>query len=445
MRLRHLLAGALLVGLATACDDVLETEPFDRVSADRAIVDLATAQAAVNGAYGALASTSYYGLDLQLLGDLPSDNGRWAGTYQFLGEIVGNRIDANNSEIAAMWQAIYRQVDRDNIVLQRIPTVAGIPEATKNAMLGEAHFLRALSFHNLVKLWGAVPTPLAPVTTADEATSYTRTAVPAVYTQILADLDRAAQLIPASATNTRRATRMAVHAIRARVQLYQGNWQAALDAANTVLAGRDTLTVPYADLFTATGTNTSEDIFRVAFNAAQANSLGYYWLWAGRHEAEPSANLNASYEAGDLRKAATIANRPNSSTRLQGIKYPTTAGTEHPHVIRLAEVVLIKAEALARLGRLEEAVAQYNKVRVRAGLRRHALGTDVRTQAEVITAITRERRSELALEGDRWPDLVRQGLAVSVKGLTDRPGQALFPIPFRDASISPGLTQNPGY
>ena len=458
MRLRQHIAAALVVAAAAVagCDNVLDTEPYDRVSAEEAVTDLATAQAALNGAYGALASGSYYGLDLQLLGDLPSDNGRWAGTFQFLNEIVNNRIVADNAEVTAMWTAIYRQVDRDNVVIQQVPQIASIPEATRNQIVGEAHLLRALAFHNLVKFWGAVPTPTTPVTVAADAAAYTRTPVAGVYTQILADLDRAAQLIPANATNTRRATRTAATALRARVLFYRasvaGNanpnadYQGALDAANTVLtAMRDTLTVPYADLFSATGANTSEDIFRVAFTAAQSNSLGFYWLWVGRHEAEPSANLNAAYEAGDLRKPVTVQPRPNSTTRLQGTKYPTTAGTEHPHVIRLAELVLIKAEALARLGRLEEAVAEYNKVRVRAGLRRHALGTDVRTQGDVIAAITRERRLELALEGDRWPDLVRQGLAVSVKGLTDRPYQALFPIPLRETRTSPGLTQNPGY
>jgi hypothetical protein len=336
-----------------------------------------------------------------------------------------------------------------------VPLVADLADASKNAMLGDAYFLRGLTYHNLVKFWGAVPTPTAPVASAADAAAYTRTPVDGVYAQILSDLDKAATLLPATATDTRRATRTAVMAIRARVLFYKGSQatnasaatdlQAALDAANSVLAGRDTLVVPYASLFTATGTNTSEDIFRVPFTAAQSNSLGNYWLFAGRHEAEPSSNLNAAYEAGDLRKANTVTNRSSTSSRLQGVKYPLVAGTDHPHVIRLAELVLIKAEVLARQNKLAAAVDEYNKVRVRAGLRKHVLGTDVTTQADVIAAITKERRIELALEGDRWPDLVRQGLAVTVRNLADRPGQALFPIPLRDMATSPLLVQNPGY
>jgi hypothetical protein len=457
MRFRNLTAAAIVATgalAASACDKVLETEPQTQVLADQVIVDAPTAQAALNGAYDGLQSGSYYGLDLFLLGDLPSDNGRWAGTYQFLNEIVGNRITADNPEVTAFWGALYREVDRDNVILKFVPTLTNTPDATKNDIMGQAYFLRALTFHNLVKFWGAVPTPTAPVVTAADAAAFARTPVDQVYAQIIADLDKAATLLGTS-SDTRRATKMAVAAIRSRALLYKGSLpsngsaaadlQGALDAANVVLAGRDTLTVRYADLFTATGVNTTEDIFRVSFTSSEANSLGYYWLFAGRHEAEPSTNLNAAYEAGDLRKASTVTTRSATSTRLQGVKYPTTTGTEHPHVIRLGEIVLIKAEVLARQNNLAAAVAEYNKVRVRAGLKAHVLGTDVKTQADVLAAITKERRIELALEGDRWPDLVRQGLAVSTKSLTDRPFQALFPIPLRDMTTSPALVQNPGY
>jgi len=89
-------------------------------------------------------------------------------------------------------------------------------------------------------------------------------------------------------------------------------------------------------------------------------------------------------------------------------------------------------------------VAEYNKVRVRAGLRPHILGVDVTTQAGVMAAILKERRAELALEGDRWPDLVRLGLAGTVKTLTN-PGYTLFPIPAHDVNANANLTQNPAY
>jgi starch-binding outer membrane protein, SusD/RagB family len=454
MRLPNLFFLACAAFTVSACNHELTTSPGDRVPAGSSIVDAATATAALSGAYDALQSGSYYGLDLQLLGDLASDNGQWAGTYQFLGDIASNRITADNPEVTAMWGAIYRQIDRDNVVLTRVPALTDVPDATKNPILGQAYLLRALSYHNLVKFWGDVPMPLTPVTVASDAQAYTRAPQLQVYAQILSDLTKAGTMIT-NTTDTRRATPMAALALRSRVLFYRasvqgnpdpaGDYQAALDAANQVLAGRDTLTVPFANLFTATGANTAEDIFRVSFTAAEYNSLGYYWLFSGRHEARPTTNLRSAFDANDIRLPLTVAPRSSTSSTLQGTKWPTTIGAEHPHVIRLAELVLIKAEVLARQSSLAAAVNEYNKVRIRAGLAKHVLGVDVTTQADVMAAILKERRRELALEGDRWPDLVRLGLAVSTKGIADRPGQALLPIPFADISTTPGLSQNPGY
>jgi hypothetical protein len=455
MRIRLFTTIALLGTAVLGCDKTLTTKPGDKVPANEEIVDAATAQAALNGAYDGLQRGGYYGLDVELLGDLAADNGEWAGTYQFLGDIASNRIAADNPEVTDMWTQIYAQIDRDNTVISRVPQVASIPAATRDPILGQAYFLRALGYHNLVKFWGDVPMPLAPVTVASDAQAYTRVPQLQVYTQILADLAKAETMIT-NTSDTRRATPMAARAIKARVLFYRasvaGNtasaadYQAALDAANLVLAGRDTLTVPFASLFTATGTNTSEDIFRVSFIPAESNSLGYYWRYEGRYEARPTSNLRAAFDANDLRLPLTLAPRTSGSTRLHGTKWPTTIGAEHPHVIRLAELVLLKAEVLARQGQLVSAVDEYNKVRIRAGLAKHVLGVDVITYADVMAAILKERRRELALEGDRWPDLVRLGLAVATKGLApDRLGQALFPIPLREITTTPGLKQNPGY
>jgi hypothetical protein len=452
MRLDRTLPAAFLLLLAAGCDRVLTTSPQSDLPADQLIVDSKSALGALTGAYDGLQSLSYYGLDMELLGDLPADNSTWVGTYQFLGNIEDNQIAADNPEVTDMWTALYQEIDRDNVILTRVPEVAAIDDATKKEVMGEAYFLRALTYHNLVKFWGDVPMPLAPTTSADQASTYTRTPMLQVYTQILSDLDNAASMI-SNTSDTRRATPMAVQAIRARVLFYRASvsganatadYTAALAAANAVLAGRDTLTVPFANLFTATGSNTAEDIFRVSFTPAEYNELGYYWLYAGRTEVRPTKELANTFAANDLRKPVTLGPRTSGSSTLQANKWPTTIGAEHPHVIRLAELVLIKAEALARLNRLPEAVDEYNKVRIRAGLPKHVFGVDVQTQADVLAAIMLERRHEFAFEGDRWPDLVRAGLAVSVKGLAN-PGYVLFPIPERDITTTPGLSQNPGY
>jgi len=442
MRLRLLLP-ALALAAATGCDKALTTQPVDRVPIEREIVDAPSARAALIGAYDALQSLGYVGLDLALLGDLPSDNARHTGTFQYLGAIDRHLTQADNTEITDMWVAIYDALARTNLILAKVPAITGLSDEEKNEILGEAHFLRALHLHNLVKFWGDVPMPLDPIASAGDAAKVTRTPAPQVYDQIIKDLDQAAQLIT-NTTNTRQASRGAVDALRARVLLYKRDYAGALAAANASEARGYSLAPTFTDLFTANGADTPEDIFRVSFTPTEYNEIGYYYLGAGRREVQPTADLNAAFSAGDVRKAATVARR--GSSNLQGVKYPTTIGAEHVQVIRFAEVILIKAEALARLGQLPEAVDEYNRIRVRAGLAPHVLGTDVTTQDDVLAAIDRERRLELALEGDRWPDLVRTGRAAAVEQLTnDTMRTLLFPIPAREIVTAPGLTQNPGY
>ena len=102
MRLTRALSAAALALLAVGCDNVLTTTPGSNIPADQIIVDSKSAQGALTGAYDGLQSLSYYGLDIQLLGDLPADNSTWVGTYQFLGDIENNQIAADNPEITDM-------------------------------------------------------------------------------------------------------------------------------------------------------------------------------------------------------------------------------------------------------------------------------------------------------------------------------------------------------
>jgi hypothetical protein len=155
----------------------------------------------------------------------------------------------------------------------------------------------------------------------------------------------------------------------------------------------------------------------------------------------PTSDIEAAFEVGDERLTWSI--QEDSRRRVYASKIPTAVGDEDLHVIRFAEVILNKAEALARLGRLGEAVAEYNKVRARAGVRAHVVGTDVTTAAEVLDAIWTERRRELAFEGDRWPDLVRTNRAATLLNIPVF--RTVFPIPQNEIDVAPLLVQNPGY
>ncbi|MEO6877298.1 MAG: RagB/SusD family nutrient uptake outer membrane protein, partial [Gemmatimonadaceae bacterium] len=144
MKLATVLGAAAALLTVSGCDRVLNTEPYDRVSSSSEIVDASTAQAALNGAYAALQSSGMYGQYLLSASALTSHEAEWGGTFQFLGDMASNVINADNNAVSGMWNAHYLQIDRDNTILQRVPAATGIDAATSNEIMGEAYFLRAL-------------------------------------------------------------------------------------------------------------------------------------------------------------------------------------------------------------------------------------------------------------------------------------------------------------
>jgi hypothetical protein len=448
-----LLLPAVLLTLAAGCDDTLTVEPQDEVREEDAIVDATSARAAQAGMYDALQSNSYYGEGFLSFGDLTADDVIHTGT--FTDYALADRYDlrADNGNLASIWNQVYEAIAANNQVLARVPDVVGLEDDERSQILGEAHFLRALNYHNLVKSWGDVPLVLEPPASVDVAGQVERSPATQVYAQILADLDDAEQLMTID-QQSRKGSLGAVFALRGRVLLYQQDWVGAEAAAEAVVDMGYELAEDYRDLFTAEGQDTPEDIFRLAFTAQEFTNLPYYYLSGlvgGRREISPSAAHAAAYEAGDLRRAWSISF--DSRGRRYGSKYPDAEGAEDLHVIRFAEVLLNKAEAEARQAKLTEAVDSYNLVRARAGLGAHVLGvTDIDpgvginlldTEQEVLNEIYDERRFELAMEGFRWPDLVRLGLAPQILGIPAF--RMLFPVPQRELDVAPNLTQNPGY
>lgn len=448
---------ALLVGAGVACGNPLDVAPAGSLPEATAISDEGTAQSALAGAYSGLQSLSYYGEEFPAFTEVSSDNARNSGTYTSWADADQNKLTADNSTVADIWIAAYEDINRVNEIITRVPAIKdpNLGSTERNEIIGEAYFLRALNYHNLMKLWGDVPLRLQPTSSLSDAGKITRAPVSQVYTQILSDLDSAQALISDSSQTTQ-ASAGAVQALRARVLLYKGDYAGAAAAATAVENMGYSLAPNYSDLFSKTGDATPEDIFRIIFTAQQYNNLSYDYLTrhlGGLYELAPATDLMHAYvpswdpgsgSFSDFVAADTIDTRAQwniskDGSRIYGSKYRSSGGTEHLHVIRFAEVKLIRAEALARTGDIADATTELNAVRARASL------TPVATlsQAALVSAIIEERRRELAFEGDRWPDLVRLGLVATV--LNAPATQALYPIPAREISVSPGLTQNPGY
>jgi hypothetical protein len=252
------------------------------------------------------------------------------------------------------------------------------------------------------------------------------------------------------------------------VLLYRSDWAGVVanaDSAANLITDPDQpdpyeLIGDFASLFTTS--TTDEDILRVTFTPEEEHFMGWWYrskgAFGGRYEIAPSCELAKAFDA-DVDCSATapytdynptdqraqVSVQKNGNAEVFGGKWPSGIGDEGVHVARFAEVILNKAEALARQNLLPQAVAEYNKTRVRAGLAAHVYPVDVTTQQQVLDAVWEERRLELAMEGFRWPDLVRTGRAIAVLGLQTKPHQVLFPIPQQELDVTPNLTQNPGY
>ena len=355
-------------------------------------------------------------------------------------------------------------------------------EELRTRLIGEAQFLRAYFYFNLVRWFGDVPLILEPFPTTFELP---RTPRDEVYAQIEADLRAAADVLPASysGVDVGRVTSGAARAMLAKVALTHGDFQQAADLALEVINGGQYALLPtYGEIFTEAGENSSETIFEIQAAAFEIGGGGsqYNEVQGVRGNPNlgwgfnrPSDDLIASFEPGDPRRDATILYvgevLPDGSAviqdnpNLEGERFNQKAFVpDHPggngngpgniRIFRYADLLLIAAEALNEIGQPEQALTYLNQVRARARGSSTSVLPDVTTtdRDELREAIYHERRSELALEQHRWFDLVRTGRAAEeMEPLRPNftPGtNELFPIPQSEIDLSQGaLTQNPGY
>jgi hypothetical protein len=443
--------------LAAGCDDPLDVQPQQSLPAEEALNSAERIRVAVNGMYDALQSDGAYSRNLLLYPDLYTDNLRFTGTFTTDSEVFNRDILANNTAISGIWGAAYSAISRANNVVTAAPGVADLPAAERNTLEGEARFIRALSYMNLVTLFGGVPLVLEPRTAIDATVNVPRASEAAVWAQIETDLNAAiAGLADSRAGTKTRASRQAAQALLARAHLYQKEWTQARDLANAVItSGRFQILPNYADVFNTE--QTAESIFELAYSITDGNSLAF-WFYprtlGGRRGVAPSntgsdaSPITNIFPTGDTRRALAIV---GTTTGGYGNKYTDPgSGSDDVIVLRLAEMYLIRSEANARLGALGPAIADINVIRTRAGI--GALPATVATQEQVLVANLEERRRELFYEGHRFNDLRRfADLAPVGSYIATSPGlqltgrRLLFPIPQREIDANPELTQNPGY
>lgn len=429
-----------------SCQNVLDVRPTDAISAEDAINDKTGVDRAITGSYNALHSTGSYGRNQIIAQDLAADNLTWTGTTQDYAQIANNTIPSDNGVVDGIWSANFDCINRVNNVLVRLPEIEDLTLEERYMYGGDGLFLRALCYSNLVGFFGGVPIKTEPtldLSNIDQA----RGTIEDVYAQIVADLTVAKYVLPES-RKVGFASSYSARALLARVYLTIFHLSNNPDFAALAIAEADTvineggysLAPTYASLFNG---NTTESIFEVIFDAQNSNRLAQYFFprsLTGRYEVSPTAQFIENYTAADT-------NRFNASitydeTNLPfGIKYKDiTAGTDRVYVLRLAEMYLIRAEALAYTnGNFELIKNNIDIVRSRAGLS----PTTAIDYPELRAAILNERRHEFPFEGQRWSDLIRTKNATTVLGIDEK--YTLFPIPLTEMQTNKKMVQNPGY
>ncbi|NLR62358.1 RagB/SusD family nutrient uptake outer membrane protein [Chitinophaga polysaccharea] len=379
-------------------------------------------------------------------------------------------IPVDNLIVAAYWQNNYTGIGRANDLLKHVPPMKDslFAPGRKEQLLGEAHFLRAYFYFNLVKAYGAVPLVLEPYTSFNADFTVPRTSVDSIFKQIIADLKIAEASLPptfAAAVTTRgRASQGGAKALLAKAYLsikdYNAAASKALEVMNSPVYSLVSGSAAYSGMFSTSGKNSTEAIFEIQYVSASAQSNGLYsyyipangipaGLQTGGYQIAPTTKIINAYEDGDIRKTAALGFN-NATPALPYVNKYTrlTNGTE-PDIIalRLADIILVRAEALNNLGQTADAVAALNIIRRRA----FGLPTDQPSahdypqagETDLALAIENERFKELAFEGHRFYDLVRTGRATAVLGITA--DQTLWPIPLREIGRNPRLVQNNGY
>lgn len=422
-----------------ACEGPLELDPAQSIDNEKLIVDAPSAAVAMNGLYSN--AQDLWGGITTIIMDVATDITDHTGTFTGWRDLDESNPLPDNTAIDDPWRDGYALIYNCNVVMTVVPTVDD-PALDKNQAIGEARALRAWAYYYLTNMFGDIPliqTPLASLDEIDVAT------VPQaeIVSFILSELSTALGELGEN-TDANRITTGAVNAMMAKVHAHAGNWSMASAAADEVIGGSYALVPNYMDLFN--GAISGEAIFQLDFNSNDNNIISFYY-WdtpGGRHEIGPSERIRLAIDSTADARAASIIPAPMSvNADFQVAKYSDFAlGTDKPILLRLADIILIKAEAEAEQGNYSEASDLLNMVRTRAGLDNATLNA-----GNFKDMILEERMKELAWEaGHRFIDMQRTGTIIDHVVANNQPDcQSVWPLPRAEIDANKGITQNPCY
>lgn len=473
-----------LMLFASCSNDFLDIGAEDRIDKTTFYQTDAELVNAINGVYAKQRIVfNHYGT--YYLQDSRSDNA--ALNQQDQPERVASDVFqelTNNQEMLISWSQLYDVVNHANAIIANDREVEGNQELVKR-IIGEAKFLRAYTYYQIVTTWGGVPLRLLPSEDFDNIVVGT-SPESEVYEQIKADLDDAIEVLPAiygggKGNEVGRATKYAALTLLGKVELQLGNKSDAETTLRQVL-GHYQLLDNYADIYAAGNDNTQESIYEVSFDPA--GNTGYSlpnWfipndeairlgIAAGGNPAQilqlfPTQSLMDEFEAGDLRAAATFSIALGDNDPYVSKFIDLAAASQGYNInmvlLRYSDVLLSLAEAI---GENNEAYDLINQVRRRGfgfdpNTPNASVDIDMASPGTFQEKILHERRVEFAFEHQRWTDLKRLKTPEEVvqlmkdqlfeqegKNYDVKTTDLLFPIPLLEIQISDGaVTQNPGY
>ncbi len=422
-----------------ACADLDDPTPINSLPSDIAILNEASAKAALNGVYDEVQDDDLVFDGWLALAQFFSDEANATGTFPTRLEFGNLNVLPANGTMATVFTDLYDAINVANGVIEKIPLVEqeSFSAESRADIIGQAKFIRAHCYLHLTTLWKDVPLILTPTSEVGEVLNVSTSPQADIYTQIIADLVEASRDVLA-ATGPQQASKLAADALLARVDLYNNNWSGAYSKAVDVLGGETFDLTTFAYL--------SDQIYSLGFTATDGNTLNFFYgpeEFGGRYSIGPTDDLIAAFEPGDARFAVSIDTM--TSPTAFGLKYPTfSAGisgtaTDPIFFVRHAEMVLIAAEAAAEQGDFVSANKWFNQVRSRAGLA--SIDLDA---SNFVDAILKERFTEFAFEGPfRLIDLRRKGKALDVLGPYGYQAcDDVWPLPQRDVDRNINLSQN---
>lgn len=437
-------------------------------------------EAALAGVYADFRN-EYFELDYFVNGDAQSDDSYAGADNPANFQIDEYNINATNSNVSRDWGYLYSTIGKANEVINNVGELPDtILSPTRKAEIkGEASFIRAYLYFQLVQLWGDVPLQLLQISTVSAALLPTiypimfpeRSPQEVVYEQIITDLEYSLGTVKPTAANKGFVTTGAVNAVLAKVYATKvpHDWDKVLQYCNAVIAGPYDLLDEYDWLWDNQHENSAESIFEINYEGTSSSgnwgaSMFYGVDWKKFNT--PSNDLVKAFDQeGDvIRKNSSIVFKDVSGlwsdsywpqTNFPFINKYRIVSSPSPQnyiFIRLADIILLKAEALNENDNISGAAELVDMIRDRVNLPQ----TTAATKETMRLAIEKERRLELAFEGHRWFDLKRTGRAIEVINSVTGPGgeplgyaltesKLLWPIPQAELDNNTKLVQNPGY